>query len=363
MKIFNKKFAFITLLGLHVTMPVQAKITIEDITTPILATGASAIGIYILTTHLIKEECLVKSKYPHAQAWYDAMAIKYPVAHLDNKLFLQTIWGIPKNFISWCSTFNQIYFPQSALIRINSLYGMLENNQTLSDQDQLFLAEQEFILLHEAGHIEHNDITETYCYTAALGAVIGGFADKEICTNYDPKFNVQIKPKPQITIQSNLIENNDVSFTIPTKYNVTITMTESLIKTAASALVISLLLGRHNERNADAFAYTHGDDNALLGGISFFESEMVDPLFNIENKQPSPYLATDSTIGTIAQSAISIIEMPTFYIGKTIGTIINSTSFTRWLYDASRDLVHPGAPTRVQAIREEIQRRLHAQSK
>ena len=323
MKQINKKIALIALLSFNM-MPVKAEIKLSDMTSPIIGTALVAAATYTVVTHLIHEDALVKSKYPHAQAWYDAMGLKYPKAHLETKPFLQKIWGMPVKLMSWCSTFNQIYFPQDALIRINSLYGMQLDNQTLSQEDQLYLAEQEFILLHEAGHIEHNDITRALICTAALGALTGALtSDKSSLQNQNP---------------------------LP------------VASSAISLIMIHMILSRYHERNADAFAYTNSDDLALQGGLQFFESELVDPLFNIENKQPSPYVDTNSPVGTVAQSLVSCVEIPAFYIGKVTGTIINSTSITRWLYDAARGLTHPGGPVRAQAIRDEIARRSESQN-
>ena len=75
MKQFNKKIALIALLSFNMT-PVQAEIKMTDITSPIISTAMSAAGCYILVTHLIKQDALVVTKYPHAQAWYDAMGKK-----------------------------------------------------------------------------------------------------------------------------------------------------------------------------------------------------------------------------------------------------------------------------------------------
>ena len=380
MKQFNKKIALIALLSFNMT-PVQAEIKMNDITSPIISTAMGAAACYILVTHLIKEDALVAAKYPHAKAWYDAMGAKYPAAHLESKPFLQNIWGMPVSLMSWSSTFNQIYFPKNVLIRINSLYGMQLENQTLSQEDQLYLAEQEFILLHEAGHIEHNDITRTFICTAALGAVMGGFIDKQKCLDND--ISLDLPKKLNVSIKLKDHKDNDVGLHLPInngillKKNIalksidgndittshTFNLTHGFITAAISAVVMQLMLSRYHERNADAFAYTNGDDLALQGGLHFFESELIDPLFNIESKQPSRYIKTYSTVGEFAQSLASSIEAPFFYINKTVGTIINSTSVTRWLYDAARGLTHPGGPARAQAIRDEIARRAQAQSR
>lgn len=280
--------------------------------TSVIGIGVAAAVVYTWHTHLIREDYKVAAKYPYAQAWYDAMTIKYPATNLANKLFLQKLYMVPKAFMPWCSTIQNIIFPQDALIRINSLYGMQLNNQILSDEDQLFLAEQEFILLHEAGHIEHNDILNKLFIFAGL------------------------------EVASGIIDNKVISASSKNLINI---------------FALHFFLSRYNERNADKFAYTHGDDNALKGGIAFFESEKNDPLFNIENEKYSSFIKTDSLAGNVVQLVNSCATVPTFYISKGLGTLINSTYATRWMYDYCRGMTHPGAPVRAEAIRKEQSRR------
>ena len=268
--------------------------------------------LYQVVTSLIRENHFVKINYPYAQDWYDAMDKKYPVAKLNKKLFVQCGTIVPKMLASWFSVFNKIFFPQEALIRINDLYRKKSSDRVLSQEEELFLLEQEFVLLHESGHIENDD---------SVGKLIAGGLFSSTVALFKVK-----ERSPLVAVSMNL-------------------------------LLVKFLHSRYLERRADEFAYTNGDDKCLEGGISFFQSDLVDPLYNIENSKFSPYINVDSTVGTIAQGAASCVTVPAFYIGKTIGTMINSTDVTRWMYDAARGLSHPGAPARIHAVRQEQKRR------
>lgn len=68
-----------------------------------------------------KETDKVGIKYPDAQKWYDAMHLKYPQAHFDQKQFLQTSY-------TQTPAFYNIYFSHDSLQQINTIYKKkLEN--------------------------------------------------------------------------------------------------------------------------------------------------------------------------------------------------------------------------------------------
>ena len=176
MNILKSKLFLIGLLSINLTQtPLQASPTgqaISNITTFSTIIGLITLSNYINCTYLVQEKFLVKADYPHAQAWYNEMAKKHPTAHLNDKLFLQTMRGVPSRYMSWCSTFNQIYFPQEALKDIDNLYRKKTiDGHPLTDKEILIMGMQEFVLLHEAGHIEHDDMTNRLltligCFTA-----------------------------------------------------------------------------------------------------------------------------------------------------------------------------------------------------
>jgi len=88
----------------------------------------------------------VKSLYPNAYNWYCDMIQKYPSAKLENVSFC-----ISNNFLA--ST-NTIFWPEEILKTIEALYPINEKTQDML----IFFLKQEYILLHEAGHIINNDI-------------------------------------------------------------------------------------------------------------------------------------------------------------------------------------------------------------
>ncbi|MBV8660524.1 MAG: M48 family metalloprotease [Candidatus Dependentiae bacterium] len=296
---------------------------------------------YTTATYLIQEKDLVKSKYPYAQAWYNDMAKKYSKAHLHQKLFLQRMHYVSPKHISWSSTFNQIYFPQDSLKDIDNLYRRKLSGEKLIDEEELTLSKEEFILLHEAAHIEHNDMSKR------IGSNIGLI----LAMNFLQMFilqNLEFKNKePRDLNKLDLIKDFDFL------------VTDSLLSiTKIIALFCaSIEIARCQESAADKFAYELGDINSLHGGVSFFENEEMDPLFDIQNTKWSPFLKVDSALGNTAQFLASCQEVPLFYIDKIIKTIYASTSTSRWMYNFFRDPIHPGPSVRAQNLKDEIAKR------
>ena len=285
--------------------------------------GCSA---YITMNYLIQEEHLVAAKYPYAQAWYDAMAEKYPQAHLDQKKFLQTMRKISPKAINWCSGFNHIYFPQDSLKDINTFFKKQSEGIELTDEEKLTLSREEFILLHEAGHIEHNDIINRF--GTMIGAIIG-LNGLKLCALYglsqDEKYSNQLVAYNEIFNTANLY----------------------------IWIIGMIYLSRSNEFAADEFAYTCGDEDSLKGGISFFTSEEIDPLFNIENKEISPFIPVDSTIGSLMQKWAKYNDEQEIVQKRFIASL----SGLRWIYDFMNGATHPGPSVRVKNIEKELERR------
>ncbi len=81
MNILKSKLFLVGLLSINLTQtPLQAKPALIDTLTSKVIGGAAT---YCIISYLIQENYLVKDTFPIAQAWYDAMAFKYPKAHLD----------------------------------------------------------------------------------------------------------------------------------------------------------------------------------------------------------------------------------------------------------------------------------------
>lgn len=317
------------------------------------AAGALFASQYISNTYLVQEEHLVKTKYPHAQAWYDAMHKKYPNAHLNSKLFLQTMRGYSAKLMSWHSTTNQIYFPQDALKDIDTLYKKQINAiDPLTEDENLFLSMQEFVLLHEAGHIEHNHITNgiviSICLFASVEALRAVYRMYHDQNNLRVLFNV-------LESQNNL--DSDTALVGKLCCDFFLWGLVSFVGTFTIDAIMPFIVSRPQALEADKFAYQNADMQALQGGIKFFENADIDPLFNINDKQLSPFIKTESTVGNIAQNITSCFEVPFFYIDKTFKQIMVSTYVTRWIYDYNRKSSHPGPSVRAQILKDEVARR------
>jgi hypothetical protein len=130
--------------------------------------GFLAVCEYNAKDALIADKRLVKNNYPHAQAWYNALAKKYPQAGLETKVFLQshTIGSFD----------NYIYMPQSVLAFIESCYQNKIKKVRLDAQQEAFLVEQEFYILREAGCLERNDVQQKYAALTCLAIASEGLA-------------------------------------------------------------------------------------------------------------------------------------------------------------------------------------------
>ena len=111
---------------------------------------------------------------------------------------------------------------------------------------------------------------------------------------------------------------------------------------------------RFQESAADLFAYSLADMNALIGGISFFESEELDSLWNIEEKQLSPFVQADSALGKWIQAFFKNLDEKQLQEDRDT----KLSTWGRWIYDYNHGPTHPGSSVRAQSIRDEINRRL-----
>lgn len=265
--------------------PIQATIANSNDTTIPHATyfsnGATltAVTLYLGYNYLMREDALVQNKYPIAQDWYAAMTAKYPAAHFETKQFLQSpkygvLPRIRKN-CNWTSNFKHIYFPEESLKEITYLYKKVIDGYPLTDLEKLALARQEFVLLHEAGHIEHNDSRDIILSIIALFAVTHGAAyvcEQMLCPilshiPLDAYFN-----RSDYFINDNRRLETKIAFAAK--------------PVAALTFIASLItLLREKERQADKFAYRLADSETLKAAITLFENNDIDYFYNLENKK------------------------------------------------------------------------------
>lgn len=352
MNIKKLKFLCAALLGINLMQsPVQATI-LNDNTTyyPNIAQGAGvAVALYVGYNYLIRQEYLVANKFPVAQAWYDALAQKYPAAHLDQKQFVQK----PKHSLipnqladfakscSWSSNHDYIYFEDTTLAGITFLYQKVLDGYPLNEKEQLILASLEFVLLHEAGHIEHDDAKDIMITIFGLLFLTHG-------------------TQLESAIKKEAPEDFALINQWPLKSETTIPGVLALPE-AATFMAGLIAMLRYQESRADKFAYTIADNNALKGAITIFEDEDTDKLYDLENKKMTPFIKTDSTIGNVIQTVVGPVEFIASVLVQQFFLLVKSTPESRWIFDFIQNPVHPGPSVRAQAIKDELARREHNQ--
>ena len=311
-----------------------------------------ATGLYLGYNFLIRQEYLVKNRFPVAQAWYDEITKKYPAAHFDQKQFVQSpkISLIPDYLgdfakkCSWSSNHDHIYFTDGQLAEITFLYQKVLDGYPLHEAEQFALARHEFTLLQQAGHIEHDDAKDIIITMFGLFAAIGGI-----------EYAIDSKAKPSI-ITRKIPEDYVVIDYWPFKDMTTI---PGIATTAQGATFIAGLIAmiRYQESRADKFACKIADENTLKGAITIFEDADMDKLYGMENRKITPYITTESTVGRVVQTVTGPIEFIASATLYQLCMFIRSTPETRWLHDFKEDALHQGPSVRAQLIKDELARR------
>ncbi len=181
------------------------------------------------------DEPLVKDIYPGAQRWFEAMSNKYPQAQLSNVSFYVS---------SYCHSGKQaIYLQEDRLQKINVAYSSTIN-PSLTDQSHLdtLFKQDEYILLHEAGHVLKNHDTKAYvalALTAVVFAAVNGY----------------------ITLSA--VANPNFTFFGWLKFS----MTAIIANSAICATLFSYI--QNQEKEADAFANAQADEQTLKAGCDY----------------------------------------------------------------------------------------------
>ena len=340
------------LVGLHtIETPVYPTINNTSPTVPTLLTPTVIVAgsLYIGYNFLTRQNFLVSKKFPQAQAWYDALAKKYPQANFDKIYFIQRPESDPISDMiadiaktcSWTSSYHHIYMKKDELTEINHLYKKFLDGYPLDDEEVGKLAGYEFTLLHEAGHIKNNDAqTLLASIFVLLGTshVINVFEKKDIDNTQDIQLFSGVE----------FLGNNFGEIKIPGA--LTTFSTGSFI--AALAIIL-----RYQETNADKFALEAADLQALQGGLATFENDEIDPLYDIENKTLEPHIPTNSYVGKFFQTCIGSIECIVGYAQLQYHLVMKSTKTTRWIFDLLHNQIQQGPSVRAQAIKSEIAKR------
>ena len=340
MKISKIKFFLIFLLSSHVVTPVEW--------TPQKAT-ALAITSCFATSYLYHylqyygdqpEEFYVKSSFPYAQLWYEAMIIKYPAAHLEKKRFLQARHGVPKEETTWSAMANNIYCPQMDLKFIEAAYKKKMDGEQLADHEVTFLYNFEWALLHESGHIEldytFNDLVLTLGVIAtfeAIKTIYKESTDDACGKSLDSMFNVCF---------SDGLTKYLTGATMWTRY---FAMTYIELDILA---FVKLMWVRDQEVQADGFANKYVVTAAMPGVIEAFERAMTS--YNVDGITITPEMLAAE------------LEEDEMYM--LLLSYFNTTAikFSQQLINIMIDPLHPTVEYRIQCIRDEIARRLASQA-
>lgn len=172
-------------------------------------------------------EVLVQSKYPQAYAWYCDMAKKYPQANLSNIKFCI--------FTYHHASSDAIFWPEYNLRIINDSY---QSSNPISDANRLLMQQDEYLLLHEATHVNNNHVTKgkiasAAAATAGAGITIGSIAQ------------VATQAAPILTAATQTVVGNIALATAVFAY------------------------ARSQEKQADDFANKNVDKSALEAGIQW----------------------------------------------------------------------------------------------
>lgn len=332
----------------EIPSPIKS-ITFTDGITPSVYIAA---GLYIGYNYLVRQEYLVKNRYPIAYAWYEALTLKYPSAHFATKQFVaKPSSGLIANQLaswikscSWTSNYNHIYFTDNALLEITYLYKKVMDGYSLNEQEQLALARQEFILLHEAGHIEHNDAKDILITIIGLLAITQG-SEYVYDTIIEPvKTKTSTVKKKEFFLESTFGKNIEIPGIASSSQGITFI-----------AGIISML--RYQQSRAHKFACKLADTATLQGAITLFENDSIDELYDLENKKMTPYIKTNSTVGIMVQNVFGPIELIASVLVQQVFLVVKSIPELRWTYDFVQDPIHIGPSVRAQLMKDELARR------
>lgn len=192
---------------------------------------------------------LVQSQYPGAQKWFNYIAQKYPQAHLE-----KTAFCVSNTYHSGPGV---IYFPQGRLEFMDQVFGAMTETQikqlakTAPDhQDLQQFAQDEYLVLHEAAHVLHQDnqtgeivFYATLATTALFNSTLLIATITQCCQQTELLSGAQTVAKNSLLALAG--------------------------NTAIAACLYSYI--RFQERRADRFANQHADQAALIAGTQWFE--------------------------------------------------------------------------------------------
>ncbi len=295
---------------------------------------------YVFADCLIQEEHLVVTDYPWAQLWYNDLAKKYPNAHLDTKLFLQSNRMTPAKNTLRNASFNNIFFPEDALFLIDYYYEMKLQGQELSEYKELILAGQEFLLLREAGDIENNDTVKDSiaCVSIAVAAQMAEYIVRSCIQDKATSYDSLVDLEKALTIR--YFTQNCMWYS------------------KAIAIFYGFAYVTKSQRiRADDFACKMADLSALQGGIYLFENEEeFNSLADVEYKTISPFIEITDPFGKKIQNYVKVYDEELLQALQDIKEFIPADVYCE--VDIDDTISQPGPLSRIKKIQDEIDHRL-----
>ena len=177
--------------------------------------GCTWIQAQLSDTHNMQ----IENRYPYAQAWLDQMIKKYPDAHLNEVIFLQSAPWMSQGPMAWQSYYKKIYCPQASLQRIDDLYyeklypnfaKKLTLYQDSVHDEEIDLKIAEFLLLRLAYHCTTNTNWLLPLQFIVTAGVIAGMSEMMLNEFFYKAANYVIQAPIAAILLCNMIERQEL---------------------------------------------------------------------------------------------------------------------------------------------------------
>jgi hypothetical protein len=312
------------------------------------------------------------------------MQRKYP-GIFDDILFIQTPTGsligdTLANFAKTCNLLHhekRIFFDATNLQEIALIYNKVIDGYPLHDNEKLTLGLYEFMLLHQAGHIIHQDSRNLMvCMTGLFSALHGTeyvYSQFEQADTITPQAQaIEDEKTANKDDEKNIFAGIELPELASTLGKDGAQATTTLLDTLGLPSKIPGILGtgqglafmtgiislvRYQEEKADQFACKQADLATLQQALSLFENDEADILFELENKTVLPYIPATSVHENIIQSIAQPFEYTALYAAQQFYLLFKKSAMTRWIFDFTQNALHQGPSIRAAMIHNEIAQR------
>lgn len=194
--------------------------------------------------------------FSNSLKWYENLAVKYPEAHLDQKKF--------KSGFTWAADVNHKVI-MASFEDLIAIERAPENDQEMQSKIEK-MAGFEGVVLHEAGHIEHNHYIKALCVAAG------------ILIPLEISYQAYMKKIPQTPSAKKFSSSLwNLTKSMPRR----ITLFSTMLTVSS---LVQLYNARQREREADAFVCKHADLPALRGYAQFLQKDISLTAANISNE-------------------------------------------------------------------------------